>query len=185
MMSTYGDFQFKGYNGIMEMQYIDKDSLEKSLNGILTTYEPQPEKFSGNENGLMDIFYFESDDIVRKPEKIFSFKNDSDPLTVGTLFFEINSSRIYQEHIYQLRQILTTLQSEGVEKISIFGYTDASGSLQYNQKLSKLRAESIKKWLMLNGIDQSKIEIIAMGPENVNGKSPRLSRKAEIKITLK
>lgn len=184
IMSTYGDHQFKGLNGIMEMQYIEKDSSERLLNGILTIYEPQPEKFSGKENGLMDTHYFESGDTTKKPEKIFSFKNDSD-LTIGTIFFEINSSKISQESITQLRRMLTTLQSDGVNKITIMGYTDASGSLQYNQTLSNLRAESIKKWLILNGIDQNKIIVFAMGPEDVKGKSPRLSRKAEIKITLK
>ena len=185
MMSTYGDNQSKGLNGIMETQHIEKDSSERILNGILTIYEPQPEKFSGNENGLMDTYYFDSGDTTKKTDKILSFKNDSPPLIIGTIFFEINSSRVSQESINQLRQMLTTLQSGGVDKITIMGYTDASGPLQYNQELSNQRAQNIRKWFILNGIDQSKIIVLALGPEDIKGKSPRLSRKVEIKINLK
>lgn len=184
MISTYGDNQFKGYNGIIEMQHIDDDSIRKSLNGVLTIYEPQPEKFSGTENGLMDTYHLESPDTTKKPEKIIPLKNDLQPINIGVCYFDINSSKINQRSIESLKQMLSTLKSEGINKITILGYTDESGSLQFNQYLSQNRAESIKRWLILNGVNKNKIETKAMGPQKNSRNNPNIYRKAEIIITL-
>jgi len=46
-------------------------------------------------------------------------------------------------------------------RIKISGHTDNRGSYQLNKELSKKRAEEIKSILVLNGVDESKIETVA------------------------
>ena len=47
--------------------------------------------------------------------------------------------------------------------ISIAGYTDRLGSVQYNQKLSERRAAAVKAYLVKQGADGSKIETTGYG----------------------
>ena len=52
-----------------------------------------------------------------------------------------------------------------LQKLTIYGYTDSSGSAILNQELSVERAGSVKRALTeLFGVDASKIEAVGMGP---------------------
>jgi len=69
-------------------------------------------------------------------------------------------------------------------KIEIEAFTDKIGDEKYNYRLSKKRAESVKKIFVDNGIMETNIKIIPMGESSVY-KSLRLNRRAEIKIITK
>lgn len=53
-----------------------------------------------------------------------------------------------------------------VNSIRILGYTDRLGSHEYNQKLSKDRAELIKEYFTYHGVNNRLITAIGKGPEN-------------------
>jgi len=61
-------------------------------------------------------------------------------------------------------------------KFEIAGYTDASGSADRNQALSQARAESVKAFLVSQGVDQARLEAKGYGPKNLavpaNPRSP-------------
>lgn len=66
----------------------------------------------------------------------------------------------------------------------ISGYTDPSGSSDYNQRLSEKRAEEIKKILIDEGIEESRIMVNSFGEsksENLTQKEFYTMRKVEIK----
>lgn len=186
MMSTYGDTAFNGYNGIMEMQFIESDTSDKKLNGVMTTYEPQLPGLEGKENGLMDTYFNEPvADTLKKPVRIFSQKNDLIPSLSANFFFEINSSRLTKVSQDSLTKFLPLLQSSGIEKIHLFGYTDNSGPVSFNQRLSQYRADSLKKWLIANGVKSSLIEAKGMGPQECEGFNAAQWRKVEMQIEIK
>lgn len=186
MMSTYGDTAFDGYNGIMEMQFIESDTSDKALNGIMTTYEPQLPGLEGKENGLMDTYFNEPvADTLKKPVRIFPQKNDLIPALSANLFFEINSFKLTKASQDSLMKFLPILQSSGIERIHISGYTDNSGPVSFNLRLSQQRADSIKNWLIFNGVKSSLIEAKGMGPQECEGFNAAQWRKVEIQIELK
>ena len=43
------------------------------------------------------------------------------------------------------------------------GHADITGDEEYNQKLAFIRANSIKKYLMTRGIDESRIQVVSFG----------------------
>lgn len=64
--------------------------------------------------------------------------------------FDFNSAKIQSESKPYLDQVGEMLNLEHVrdEKIIIEGHTDASGSADYNQRLSQQRAEAVKAYLV-------------------------------------
>ena len=52
-------------------------------------------------------------------------------------------------------------------EILVVGYTDSSGEADYNMWLSKKRAQSVKKYLLSIGVDESKITIVAKGESEI------------------
>ena len=51
-------------------------------------------------------------------------------------------------------------------EVEIAGYTDNVGSSYYNKKLSQKRADSVKEWLVIRGIDPKRIVTKGYGLEN-------------------
>jgi outer membrane protein OmpA-like peptidoglycan-associated protein len=58
---------------------------------------------------------------------------------------------------------LKTMQDHPEIVVEISGHTDSDGSDSYNQQLSYDRANSVKQWLVNNGIDGSRIETQGFG----------------------
>ena len=71
--------------------------------------------------------------------------------------------------------------------IVVYGYTDSTGTPEYNLSLSERRASTVKSYLSTKGINASRVEIMGMGiadpiasNETVEGRS--LNRRVEFAI---
>jgi outer membrane protein OmpA-like peptidoglycan-associated protein len=51
-------------------------------------------------------------------------------------------------------------------RIEVNGYTDLSGSAQYNKRLSLQRGESVQAELVLDGVPRDEIEVTGLGAKN-------------------
>ncbi len=70
--------------------------------------------------------------------------------------------------------------------MEIQGHTDSVGDRNYNQKLSERRAETVKAYLVLYGIDVSRMTVRGFGPdrpvaENDTEEGRALNRRVELK----
>ena len=83
--------------------------------------------------------------------------------------FEINSSDLKPEARSQLAQLEAALQKESLAdyRFLIAGHTDASGSAEYNRRLSERRAESVKRFLVERGIDPDRLEVVGNGEDDL------------------
>lgn len=104
-----------------------------------------------------------------------------------TIHFDLNSNEIEAESYAALDQIADYLVSHLNEKIIIRGYTDSSGSLGYNESVSKFRASSVKTYLIGKGAPAHNIATIAMGnrfpvASNDTSEGRRLNRRVEIEF---
>jgi outer membrane protein OmpA-like peptidoglycan-associated protein len=52
-----------------------------------------------------------------------------------------------------------------VERISVEGHTDSTGSADFNRKLSQQRAESVAKYLASKGVKAARMEPKGFGPD--------------------
>jgi len=81
-------------------------------------------------------------------------------------FFEYNSAYITSEYAKLLDEAIQKFNKKNNLKIEINGFTDNSGSSEFNMALSKERAEAVKDYLVLKGVPASKIFTKGWGDVN-------------------
>lgn len=84
----------------------------------------------------------------------------------------------------KLRQLL--ISNPGIV-VEIGGYTDATGSDEYNQALSEKRAMSVVNYLINNGIAAERLKHKGYGNsspvgDNITTEGRKLNRRTEVKI---
>ncbi len=108
-------------------------------------------------------------------------------LTIFPIYFSFNK-HICQTNEENLNNLVNWLKKNKKAKVEVIGYTDDIGSDDYNMKLSKRRAEYVKKQLMERGIDKNRITVVAMGKKNPveSNNTPegrQYNRRVEFRIT--
>jgi outer membrane protein OmpA-like peptidoglycan-associated protein len=65
-----------------------------------------------------------------------------------------------------LRRVCGVLDAEGINVLRIVGHTDATGEAAYNQRLSVLRAEEVRRFFVNDcGIDAARLEAVGVGEQ--------------------
>jgi OOP family OmpA-OmpF porin len=77
-----------------------------------------------------------------------------------TVSFEFRSAKLTP----QARAVLDELLPKATDRrLQVSGHADSLGSSQYNQRLSKRRAEAVRAYLVGHGVDGKQIELFARG----------------------
>jgi outer membrane protein OmpA-like peptidoglycan-associated protein len=88
------------------------------------------------------------------------------PIILDGINFATGKADITPESENTLRKALKTLQTYPDISVEISGYTDNVGRDASNQKLSQRRANSVRDWLVREGIDPSRITAVGYGESN-------------------
>jgi general secretion pathway protein A len=103
--------------------------------------------------------------------------------------FGHNSMRLSDEAHEKLEQFVKFSSSHPESEIIVEGYSDSRGDPIYNQNLSKMRAEVVKKYLVDKGLPAEKIVAVGRGPQNpiadnetVEGR--KQNRRIEIRVKV-
>lgn len=80
--------------------------------------------------------------------------------------FNFDTAELNPETKVILGQHVRTLKANPAAKVRIAGYTSASGTEEHNQALSERRAESIKAFLVGEGVAASRFKTIGYGQRN-------------------
>jgi outer membrane protein OmpA-like peptidoglycan-associated protein len=83
-----------------------------------------------------------------------------------TLYFDFDKSNIRGQDVAVLDQISNELAKYNPAQVTITGFTDRSGSVDYNQALSQRRAESVSKALLDRGITTQNLDEYARGEDD-------------------
>jgi len=96
------------------------------------------------------------DKIPEQPKKTF---------TLEGINFKSGSAEITEESYSGLYMVIDQLKAFPETKFQIVGHTDNQGSAKKNKELSKERAESVKKFLVDNGIKANRLTTDGKGSE--------------------
>ena len=103
------------------------------------------------------------------------------------VLFDVDKSNIKSDYINDLKSFISFLKQYPTLQIELSGHTDSDGDDDHNQKLSKNRAESIKKYLVENGISEGRITTVGSGElypkfPNDSSENKGLNRRIEAKV---
>ncbi|HYR46387.1 MAG TPA: OmpA family protein, partial [Thermoanaerobaculia bacterium] len=76
----------------------------------------------------------------------------------GSIYFDVNKSEVKPAMRTRLSEIAKALASVPDRHVLVEGHTDSDGTDEYNLKLSRLRAESVRSILVAGGIAPDRIE---------------------------
>lgn len=82
------------------------------------------------------------------------------------ILFEAASATIQAESHARLDRVVEYLTHRVSTRIRISGHTDNVGSSRSNQSLSEERAETVRAYLIANGIDEDRVEAVGYGDQH-------------------
>jgi outer membrane protein OmpA-like peptidoglycan-associated protein len=77
--------------------------------------------------------------------------------------FDTNKSTLTTTAQANLDKLVPVFKSYADTDIVIYGYTDSTGSAEYNLNLSQQRANSVEKYLESKGLNMSRFKMVGMG----------------------
>jgi outer membrane protein OmpA-like peptidoglycan-associated protein len=86
----------------------------------------------------------------------------------GASMFEFDSAELNDDGKAAIDEYRTTLGPELTDAYMVItvGHTDNSGDKRYNMWLSHERAQSVAEYLVANGVDETKIRAVGLGPND-------------------
>jgi outer membrane protein OmpA-like peptidoglycan-associated protein len=131
-------------------------------------------------------------------EKILVAERDSGAITIEKLpdnslritmtaqtAFDTNSAEIKGGFYTTLDKIAEVVNRYGKTTLTVVGYTDNTGSAQYNQQLSERRAEAVKQAFLNRGVHPERLAAVGKGmseprASNDTPEGRQLNRRVEI-----
>lgn len=150
--------------------------------------------YSSDEKQV-DVIAGEESDIVvleLKPSEKVNYENktlqEGDRLILKNIQFKVNSFSLLPEGKTELDKLVQLLQQYPTMEILLSGFTSSEGSDSQNRELSLKRVRSCKDYLTSKGIDESRITIKGLGPDqpiapNDTEANRAINRRVEMKIT--
>jgi outer membrane protein OmpA-like peptidoglycan-associated protein len=113
--------------------------------------------------------------------------NDIRLIMPGNITFATNSFNVASDFQPVLNSVIKVFQKFKDTAISVDGFTDSSGSFEYNQTLSEKRAASVANYLATGGITATRISTHGYGErypvaDNATDAGRALNRRVEINI---
>lgn len=109
----------------------------------------------------------------------------SDQVNIA-ISFDFDSATLREDQKPKLASMCEAMKSVDVQVFRIIGHTDAAGSDSYNQRLSQLRAEEVKRHLVSEcGIDAARLEAVGVGKAHLlDTENPRAdaNRRVEFQV---
>lgn len=175
--------------------YVKNVSLTSVRNLPLCDYSGLLQRLRNDRyrHSLFSLQFFQDSLAIQatKPKKTRNVlplaKSDSTikPPALPTIYFDFDQYALREQSVAELSPVISYLQLHSEVNIAISGHTDDTGLQDYNTSLALKRAETIKEYLISQGIASSRITSNGYGETNPAAsnqtvKGRRLNRRAEL-----
>lgn len=108
--------------------------------------------------------------------------------TAKSIAFKVNKAELTPGSYKALDEVVKVLNEDHTLKLEIEGHTSAEGSRDLNMKLSRERAEAVKKYLESKGVEGGRLTAVGYGPdrplnEGRTSEEKAKNRRVELKLS--
>lgn len=135
-----------------------------------------------------DLARQEADDLKRQMSELNAKATERGlVVTIGDLLFETGRAELKNNSVNNLSKLSAFLNKHTDRTVTIEGHTDSVGSEDYNFGLSQRRADSVKSYLLNQGIDSSRLVSTGKGEGtpvagNESSSGRQMNRRVEVII---
>lgn len=153
---------------------------------------PKKESYEIEVNYRNDIFKFDKLFSIPQDEGAYTLsanlKYQSKYIVLYEVEFESNKAGVLPSSFKELNRVVEMMNTKPTMKIEVLGHTDSIGNLDYNMKLSKKRAYSVKEYLIKQNVDSTRVSSSGYGPtvpigDNQTEEGRQRNRRIEVRIT--
>ena len=83
----------------------------------------------------------------------------------ATVYFEFDKFNLNSKSLQTLKSAVSAMKDNQSIRITISGHADERGTREYNLALGQRRADAVKDYLVLSGIDINRISVKSYGEE--------------------
>ena len=85
---------------------------------------------------------------------------------VSNVYFDYDMSTLRAESVASLDSLVNFMKDNPSLSVEVYAFTDSKGTDAYNRKLSERRAQSVKDYLVNNGVEGERMLVKGMGESN-------------------
>jgi outer membrane protein OmpA-like peptidoglycan-associated protein len=148
------------YNGFLSNYLLAKEKVDVAKRESLVCYTGKVELPIAQAEPQEPVAQKPVEPKKEEPAKV------EEPLMVrARIHFDFNRADIKKEYIPLLKEVAKVLKENPNINLRIEGYTDDIGTKAYNQKLALKRAMAVKNFLVKEGINPERIQVVGFGKE--------------------
>lgn len=127
------------------------------------------------------------DKTQEKDASLFTGLSVGQKLVLDDIHFENDKAELLPESFSILGDLLDFLQKNATARVEISGHTSGLGGLEHNIDLSQRRADAVKLFLTLNGVNSDRVQTRGYGPKypiasDDTEQGQRLNRRVEFTL---
>jgi type IX secretion system PorP/SprF family membrane protein len=156
------------------------EEVKKSIKDTLQPIAKQEIKIDTVVITKIDTIFIENPSATRKINKT--------ALINKNILFEFDKAVVQKDAFGELESLVNIMMDRPEVKIELQGHTDAVGPESYNTYLSQNRVNSVRDFLIANGVESSRIKCLYHGElkpkaTNVNAQGRQQNRRVEVRFT--
>ncbi|HEX3178194.1 MAG TPA: OmpA family protein [Methylomirabilota bacterium] len=131
-----------------------------------------------------DAAFGRADEVNGRVTRLWNGRYKRDVVETLHVQFGFDRSDLSDGAQTALLQITKELKENPMLSVDLEGYTDPTGPREYNVGLSQRRVESVRRFLVGNGADLSRIFYVGLGPLAARNEQAALQRRVTVRLMI-
>jgi outer membrane protein OmpA-like peptidoglycan-associated protein len=165
---------------------IAKDRAEAAYTRAEGAYTRADGAYTRADNafGRADAAFGRADEVNGRLTRLWTGRHKRDLVETLHVQFAFDRSDLTDGAQTALLQVTKELKDNPGLTVDLEGYTDPKGPREYNVGLSQRRVESVRRFLVSNGADLSRIHSVGLGPLQASNEQPALQRRVTVRLMI-